>query len=72
MASAELSRRVESVIGYPPDGIGAIQRPLLQGDQHDVRVTERKDAIKVPTRVRVPEFAHDLHVRLRHRPPSIH
>ena len=50
-----------------PDGVWAIQRPLLQRDQHDVRITQRQDAIKVPMRVRVPEFAHDLDVLLGHR-----
>jgi hypothetical protein len=29
-------------------------------------VTERNDTIKVPTRVRVPQFAHDLHILMRH------
>jgi hypothetical protein len=55
----------------PSRGVHAVQRPLLQGDHHDVGITELQDTFDVATCVGVPELADDGDVLLRHRPRSI-
>ena len=54
-----------------PHRVEAVQRPLLQGDHHDVWVAEAHDLIEVATRVGIPNLAHNLDVLLRHRLRSI-